>query len=132
MQKPKSVTYGIRLLYVQVVVVTLLLGWLIQGMSTLDAVFVLVLPIAAIIYFIRLLSKGTFWIRSVLLVGAIFNVIRLLTDITYFFSSVVGWVMILLLFLEIRALFYLYSKESNAWYAHILMEENLKKQKIKF
>jgi len=28
---------------------------------------------------------------------------------------------------QIIALFFLYTKESNAWYANILMEQNLKK-----
>ena len=129
MEKPKSVTYGIRLLYISAILITVALLFLYagSGSSVTDLFFMVILPASILFYFIRLLSKGKFWVRSVLLALTIINIVKLLLG--FFVPSFGGQIILTLILLVIlvRALFYLYTKEASAWYAHLLMEETTKK-----
>jgi len=62
----------------------------------------------------------------------IIGAIKQLSFIIESLNSLLAIALILISFLQIRALFYLYTKGSNAWYANLLMEENLKKLAKKY
>jgi len=127
MERPKSVTYGIRLLYISasLIIIVLLFLYAHSGSSITDLFFMVILPASIIFYFIHLLSKGKFWVRSVLLALTIIGVGKQLLGNIAFPPGIV--ITLFLAIMPIRALFYLYSKEASAWYAHLLMEETAKK-----
>ena len=128
MQKPKSVTYGIRLLYISTIFTAVILLMLYSSLtsSVSELFFIVLIPICTAFYFIHLLSKGKFWVRSVFLVVIILDVIKMLLG--FLFGSV-GLIYLLFLLMPSIALFYLYSGEANQWYSQLLMDETLKKMK---
>jgi hypothetical protein len=128
MQKPKSVTYGIRLLYLSTIITAIILLILYSNLiSSVSGLFFMVLiPICIAFYFIHLMSKGKFWVRSVFLVVIILDVIKMLLG---FLFGLVGLIYLLFLLMPSIALFYLYSGDANQWYSQLLMDETLKKIK---
>jgi hypothetical protein len=125
MQKPKSVTYGIRLLYISTIITAVILLFLYSNLaSSVSELFLMVLiPICAGFYFIHLMSKGKFWVRSVFLAGIILDVIKMLLGLLV---GSVDLIYVLFLIIPSIALFYLYSGEANQWYSQLLMDETLK------
>jgi hypothetical protein len=126
MQKPKSVIYGVRVLYASTIALAVFFGLILfnndAGQPVSDMFFLLGLPVILYFYFIYLLSKGRFWVRSVLLGITIIGGIKLILS----FGNGAAFLGLLILCLEVIALRFLYSKESNVWYAEQLASDTQK------
>jgi len=130
MKKPENVIYAVRMLYLAAIITFAILVPYILDLgkeSSIDTFILFGGLIALDVYFIWLLSKGKFWIRSVFLVSVIIGSFKELLIILQSESGLVRVGLIIVCFLQIRALYLLYKKDSSTWYAEILMEENLKK-----
>ncbi len=125
MQKPKNVIYGSRILYASVILLPVLIIYFVTGSSgtkfDIELITVMMIPVAGWLYLVYLLSKGRFWVRSVFLALTIINALKILPIIL----TPEGLFGLLLLLPNATALYFLFRKDSNAWFAHYLMEENL-------
>lgn len=126
MQKPKNTIYGVRVLYLSVAILAIVIGSLVFDKSMIgsvvDMVCLFFIPIGGLFYLIYLLSKGKFWVRSVLLAGTIISGIKVILGI----AGIDGIMGISLWLMNVLALYFLYRKDSNTWFANNLMQENLK------
>lgn len=128
MQKPKNTIYGTRILCASAIVSTVAIAYLafgqVGGNFGFELAVAFLLPILGWFYLVFLLSRGRFWVRSIFLALTIINCLQVLLSM----SSTGGLLGVLLLILNVFALYFLYRKDSNAWFADILMEETLKRQ----
>lgn len=127
MEKPRNTIYGIRILYVSAIGLAVALLFLvydeIRKDFTVELGIAFLIPFAGWFYLIHLLSKGRFWVRSVFLALTIISALKGLMGL----SGPSGSWGILLWLLNVLALYFLYRKDSSAWFANKLMEENLKR-----
>jgi hypothetical protein len=128
---PQSVTYAARLLYVAAAVFFIEVYFLgnTANMPLFDVLLLMVIPVAGMVYFIRLLTKGVFWVRSVFLAITIIHVFNLITGKLFVLNGTYLVAGLFILLMQVAALRLLYKKESNAWYTAKLMDDNLKRLK---
>jgi len=126
---PQTVKNAAKLLYVAAAIFFIAAYFLGREarMSLFDVLLLMGLPVAGMVYFIWLLTKGVFWVRSLFLAITIIHAFNLITgrifilNGTYFVVGLFIWLM------QIAALRLLYKKESNAWYSAKLMDDNLRR-----
>lgn len=128
---PHTVKNAARLLYATVVIFFICLYFLGSAahMPGLDIFLLMVIPMASVVYFIWLLTKGVFWVRSIFLAITIVNVINLITGKFFVFTGPYIAAALVIWLMQCIALWLLYNKESNGWYAAKLVEDNLKRLK---
>ena len=115
--KPKPIIAGKNLLYgtLLLIIIGFLMGEFSEGWPGL---IVMMITIGLLITVISLISLGRKWVRPVLLILIIIELHAALSLLPFFFSNslVLGFLFVIQVFLQIRALVLLYSGESNAWF----------------
>lgn len=100
-------------------------------MPLFDVLPLMVIPVAGMAYFVWLLTKGVFWVRSVFLALTIINVFNLITGRLFLLTGTCTGAASAIWIMQVAALVLLYRKESNAWFAAKLMDNNLKRLKMR-
>ncbi|MDP4250395.1 MAG: hypothetical protein Q8918_09845 [Bacteroidota bacterium] len=120
--KPKSIIAAKNILYATVFlgILSSLIGEFSAGLqtyTTLQGLVTTILTLGLLIIAIRQIGLGRRWARTVLLVLIIIGLLAAPIYVPFIFrtSMVLGFLFVLQTILQIMALAFLYSRESNTW-----------------